>query len=487
MTTPDAQPVREHLPEPAAVWRAVAVQSELRLEALGAENRAFRALIVELEQRIAALAAENQTLRDQLDAAQRTAARQAAPFRRRDSKKVGDGQRKRPGRPKGHPGACRAVPAHVDEHVTVPLPDCPHCGGAVADVEPIEQYIEEIPPVRPRVTHLITYRGRCPQCGAVHSTHPLKTSNATGAAQVQLGPRALALAAELNKHHGLTMRTSCGILQRWAGLRLTPGGLAQALQRVGHKAQFAFDSLIQDVRAAAAVFADETSWYVGAPGHWLWVFTTDTTTVYRVEADRGRAVVTDTLGAEFNGVLVSDCLSSYEDVPYRTQKCIAHHLRAIAAARQRPDTPQPDHLDQWKLFFQTVIGIWRARPNLEAEEFATRRAHLETWLDRLLATPRTQAGDLAIQKRIGKRRASIVRCLHEPAAEPTNNRAERALRPAVIARKLSCGNKTEAGKSCFEVLASVATTCLQRGHDFVTYLAGLLPLGARASPVPPAQ
>ena len=164
-------------------------------------------------------------------------------------------------------------------------------------------------------------------------------------------------------------------------------------------------------------------------------------------------------------MLVSDCLASYENVPYRTHKCIAHHLKAIAEARQRPDTADPSYLDQWKLFFQTVIGIWRARPHMSVEEFAARRGHLEAWLDRLLAAERTQPGDVAIRNRIGKRRASILVCLYEPAAEPTNNRAERELRPAVIARKVSCGNKTEAGKRSFEVLRSVASSCLKRGHD----------------------
>ena len=75
-------------------------------------------------------------------------------------------------------------------------------------------------------------------------------------------------------------------------------------------------------------------------------------------------------------------------------------------------------------------------------------------------------------------------CLYVPAAEPTNNRAERDLRPAVIARKLSCGNKTEAGKRSFEVLRSVASSCLKRGHDVVSSLAGLFPFGARADPEP---
>jgi transposase len=457
-----------------------------RFEQLREENQALRALVAELEKRIADLVAENKALRDQLDEAQRQAARQAAPFRRRDSKKVPDEKRKRPGRPKGHPGSHRVVPTHVDAEVDVPLPRCPQCGGGVEEVEPIEQFIEEIPPLRPTVTRLVTYRGKCPHCGEVQSSHPLKTSDATGGAKVQLGPRAQAMASVLNKQHGLTMRTTCRVIDQLVGLRLTPGGLAQLVQRVGQKAEAPYATLILDLRAAAATFVDETSWYLGGPGWWLWVFTTTTETVYRVEPSRGRDVVTDTLGSGFAGVLVSDCLASYENVPYRTHKCIAHHLKAIAEARDRLDTPDPSYLNEWKLFFQAVIGIWRAQPQMDAEEFALRRGSLEAWLDRLLATERAQPGDVAIRNRIGKRRESILTCLYEPAAEPTNNRAERDLRPAVIARKLSCGNKTAAGKRSFEVLRSVASSCCKRGHDVISYIAGLLPMGARAGPVPAA-
>ena len=455
-----------------------------RVEQLDQEIGALRATVAELERRVAELIAENRALQDQLDESRRQAARQAAPFRRRDSQKVPEARRRRPGRPKGHPGAHRSIPAQVDEHIEVPLPACPHCGGAVEEVEPVEQFIEEIPPVRPRVTHLITYRGRCPDCGEVHSTHPLKTSCATGAAGAQLGPRAQALAATLNKQHGLTMRTTCRVLDQLAGLRLSPGGLAQLVQRVGQKAEAPYAALIVDIRAAAAVFVDETSWYVGAPGAWLWVFTTTTEAVYRVESSRGRDVVADTLGAGFAGVLVSDCLASYEKVPYRTHKCIGHHLKAISEARKRPDTADTGYLDEWRLFFRTVIGYYRAREHMSGEEFAERRRRLEGWLERLLATPRTGAGEVAIQNRIGRRLGSILTCLYEPAAEPTNNRAERDLRPAVIARKLSCGNKTGAGRRGFEVLRSVATSCWKRGHDAVSFIAGLLPFGARADPVP---
>jgi transposase len=444
----------------------------------------LRQRIEELEQRIRMLEAENRHLREQLDEEQRRAARQAAPFRRRESKKIPEGQKKRPGRKPGHPGFSRAVPDHVDEHVEVPLNGCPGCGGLVDDVQPVEQFVEEIPPVRPHITRIVTYQGTCLRCGPVRSQHPLQMSEAKGAAKVQLGPRALALAAAINKRHGATLRTTCRLLHDMAGLRLTPGGLTQALQRVGRKVQGAYQQLITELRSRPAVFADETSWYVGGPGHWLWTFTSDTTTVYRVEPSRGRDMVTETLGPEFAGMLVSDCLASYESVPYRKHKCIAHHLRAIAEARKRPDTPDPSHLDQWKLLFQAVTGIWRARSAMGEAEFLVRRTALESWCDRLLVPARAQPGDEAIQRRIGKRRGDVLGCLYEPAAEPTNNRAERALRPAVIARKLSCGNKTEAGKCCFEILTSVATTCEQRGHELITWLASCLPLAAQTQPVP---
>jgi hypothetical protein len=113
----------------------------------------------------------------------------------------------------------------------------------------------------------------------------------------------------LTKQHGLTMRTTCRVLDRLAGLRLSPGGLAQLVQRGGQKAEAPYAALIVDIRAAA-VFVDETSWYVEAPGAWLWLFTTSTETVYRVESSRGGDVVADTLGVGFAGALVNDCLTS---------------------------------------------------------------------------------------------------------------------------------------------------------------------------------
>lgn len=145
------------------------------------------------------------------------------------------------------------MPAQIDETIDVPLVQCPQCSGAVADVEPCEQYIEDIPPVRPHVTKLTTYVGTCPSCGEVRSTHPLQVSTARGAAGTHLGGRAMALAAWLNKRLGMTTRSVCKLLQGLFGLKLTPGGLTQALARVADKVQPAFDQLVTELRGQSGV------------------------------------------------------------------------------------------------------------------------------------------------------------------------------------------------------------------------------------------
>jgi transposase len=462
-------------------------ERERRVHELEAELALLRnQRIPELEVRVRDLVAENRALREQLENALRAAVRQSAPFRRREEAKVADSEKKKPGRKRGHPPAYRAIPADVDDSIDLPLPCCPHCGGPVHDVVALEQYIEEILPARPHVARIVTYHGRCEHCGDVASKHPLQTSTAGGAAKVQLGPRARALAARLNKDHGLTMRTTCAVLQDLTGLKLTPGGLAHNLARTAKRVTPTYDSLIMDVRASPVTFADETSWYVGQPGWWLWTFTTHDTTFYRVDSSRGSDVVSDVLGESYRGTLISDCLASYDPIDCRKHKCIAHQQRAIAEARRLPGTTDTTYLHEWDLFFQTVTGLWRARPAMDESEFIAGRAGLEAWRDRLLARVCTQPADISIRKRMSKQQPHLLGCLYEPMAEPTNNRAERALRPSVIARKLSCGNKTESGKETFEILKSLAVTCAQRSHEFVTFLASHLSLASDPISLRPA-
>jgi transposase len=419
------------------------------------------------------LTTENRQLREQLDQAQREAARQAAPFRRSERQKIPKERQKRPGRPEGHPGVNRPTPPQIDESIVVPLEACPRCGGLVANCLPVEQYIEEIPPVRPHVIKLTTYHGWCGACGEIASTHPLKTGNGTLASQVHLGPRALALVAALNKQHGLSMRKTCRVLQDLCGLKLSPGGLSQALDRLADRLHPDYQALFADLQAGPATYVDETSWWVGGPGHWLWVFTSPTTTLFQVEDNRAAGVVTTVLTVDYSGVLVSDCLGIYDTVPLaHKHKCIAHHQKAIREQLDSPGLDDPTYLEEWKAFFRRITALWKVWRLLPTEQQAAARMNCAAQRDALLARELTQPQDLRIRNRLLKRQPFLLTCLDYPEdVEPTNNRAERALRPAVIARKISCGNKTTRGKETWQKLASLLTTWRQRSDDPVARLA----------------
>jgi transposase len=429
-------------------------------------------------ERIIALTLENLRLKGQLESARasiqqlderleqlhRQAHRQVAPFRRAEHQR--DAHPARPGRPSGHPASFRPQPDQLDERVHVPLPACPHCGGAVDQKSPLVQYIEEIPVVRPRVTELVTEQGWCAHCQQeVYSTHPLQTGRAGGAAAAQLGPRALALACDLNKAKGLSMRKTVAILGEHFGLKLSAGGLALLVQRVGRKVQPQYEQLALELRQSAVVHADETSWWVGGPGWWLWVFATPKLTVYVVIKSRAAAVALAVLGEAFAGVLVSDCLAIYDDLNALQQKCYSHHLKAVSEALETH--PQADYLSQVQALLRTAI-LLKALQGPGPEPRFDQCVHtLRQRAHALLNAPRAHLAEEKVRMRLWKQRDHLFTFLERPEVPATNNLAERQLRPAVIARKISCGNKTEKGAVAWAVLASVAATCRQTGQSFI--------------------
>jgi transposase len=415
--------------------------------------------IAELKEQIRDLNDRNHGLSSKVEALEKTAARQAAPFRL--AEKDRSSAPRKPGRPKGHPGVHRPIPDHVDQEIVVPLPRCPDCGQALSPPRPVVQYIEELPVVRPHVIKLITHEADCPHCQkAVRSTHPLQVSLAEGAAGVQLGPVALGVAAELNKKHGLTMRRTCAVLRQLFALKLSPGGLAQALRRLAGKLEPAYENLLARLRAGPYVHSDETSWWVGGPGHWLWVFATKDSTVYRVAEGRGRNLVVENLGADYAGVLVSDCLSVYDGVNELQHKCYSHHLKAISRALEAGPSA---YLEQLRALLKAAMALKGA--GVEAEPQAQLRRALEQQAQELLDTPRCGLEE-KVRMRLYKQRDHLFTFLDHPQVEATNNLAERQLRPAVIARKISCGNKTARGARTWEILTSLAATCAQRGESF---------------------
>lgn len=436
---------------------------------------------VRLKSQLAEARAQLEKFEQKVQELQRQAHRSAAPFRRPEHER--SPHPSRPGRKAGHPGACRPVPEHIDECIRVDLECCPHCQGPVDQKQSLTQYIEEIPQVRPRVTQLTTQSAWCAHCQCeVSSTHPLQTSRASGAAAVHLGPRALALACDLNKAKGLSTRQTVAVLRDYFGLKLTPGGLALLVQRVGRTLQPEYERSVLALRQSPVVHADETSWWVGGPGWWLWVFATTSRTVYVVIHSRAAAVALEVLGQDFAGVLVSDCLNIYDDLNPLQQKCYSHHLKAVSEACQLHPQQGEGYLQEVQALMRTGIWLKALQTDAEPARFAQCVQGLRTRAHPLLERPRAQTQEEQVRKRLWKQRDHLFTFLEHPEVPATNNLAERQLRPAVIARKLSCGNKTGKGALAWQVLASLAASCRQEGSSFIELVSQRIPLPRARAP-----
>ena len=457
-----------------AVLEAINKRQNREIRDLTAANLELREQVKTLQAAAAESATQLAELRAQLAQAlkrveelERSSHRQAAPFRRQ--RRGGTGQ---PGRKPGFRGTYRPRPPQIDQEIEVPLAikTCPDCQ-AHLERRPLTQIIEEIPPIRPVVTRLTTWHATCPCCERQwHSEHELQVSSAQGAAGVHLGPRATALATILKAHFGLPFSRVAGVLQRGFGLSISRGGLSHLLHRVAGKAQATYEELLEKIRNSRAVYADETSWYVGQPGYWLWVFTTPQYTLYHVAEGRGRAVAERILGQNFQNVLITDCAPAYAHLPCKQHKCIAHHLRRLKELRE--DTRHTTYLDTCERFWKDVIALSQARLHMDVEEYAAEYLSLKRRLETLLTQPLRQIGDRKFQNRMNRAQPHLLGCL-EHHVEPTNNRAERAIRPAVIARKLSCGNKTPRGAHSWEILVSHCTTLHQQGQDLLASIGTL--------------
>jgi transposase len=448
------------------------------VERLRRENEQLREDLRRSEAERQRLRRENDKLKDELEAARRAVSRQAAPF----SRGTPVAAPKRPGRRAGAAygaHAHRRLPRHVDETYTAPLPAaCPHCAAPVRLAREATQYQEELPVQRPIVRRFDVHIGQCTQCRRrVQGRHPLQTSDALGAAAVQLGPQAVALAVLLNKRVGLPYGKITTLLRDRFGLRVTRGGLVHAIHRTARQAQPTYETLRATVRGSPVVTADETSWRVDADLQWLWAFVTPATTVYAIQPGRGLAQAAQVIGVDYAGVLQRDGWQSYRQFTHAAhQTCLAHLLRRCRVLLL--DYPAQPFVTAVKAILQAALATrdrHRAGDVTDQGLAIARGQYVERLGHRLARTPSRRPAIRRFQQHLVVEFDAIFSFLFDPTLDATNWRAEQALRPAVVTRKLcGGGNRTRRGADSQQVLASVLRTADQRGLDATDVLVALL-------------
>jgi transposase len=448
-------------------WEATSWEElEREAERLRQENERLRRELERAERERDRLREERDRLEKELEAARRAAKRQAAPF----SKGAPSPCPRRPGRKPGPaygPRAWRPVPTHVDEVVEVlPPAECATCGGVIGTERVDVQYQADLPPVRPHVTAFHVHVGRCRRCGRrVQGRDARQTSTATGAAASQVGPRALAWAAWLHTGLGVPFAKVATILRTGFGLTITPGGLVHALHRVGRRTAPTYAALVAVVRRSPVVAPDETGWKVGGRLWWLWVFVTRDVTVYAIQPGRGYTQAAAILGPRYGGIVVRDGWAPYRKLSQAThQTCLAHLLRrchGLLEVAQRGAARVP-HAVRRVLLAALAIRERRDAGQLAGHGLAVAIGRLEARTDRLLAGRVTHPPNRRLLQHLRTERPALFTCLRHPEVDATNWRAEQAIRPAVVTRKVCGGNRTPHGAATQQLVASILRTCWQR-------------------------
>jgi len=438
-------------------------------ERLRAENQQLRRETAALEKRIVQLEADLQALKELLDIAQRRGKRQATPFSKGEPKAAP----KKPGRKAGHPAAHRAIPEKVDRTEEAPLPPaCPDCGGAVVEDAVQTQYQIDVPrPIPVSVTQFNLHVGHCAACGQrLQGRHPEQTSDATGAAAVQIGPNALGLAAELKHVMGIPFGKVARILSTATELEISRATLARASQRLARKCQPTYARLIVRLRQSAVVHVDETGWKIGGHSAWLWVFTNDDVSLYVIDPSRAHEVVEAILGTDYAGVLVSDCFLAYDPLTCAQSKCVGHLLRHCKELQELKSGRAVQFTRDLACLLRAASTLKARREQYSAHGYQVACGRLEAALDRLLDRHLTDPDNARFAKTLRKQRPRLLTFLYHTAVPPTNNAAERELRPAVVVRKTGGCNRTAAGADAHAILASVLRTCQKQGFDPVEVL-----------------
>lgn len=371
---------------------------------------------------------------------------------------------KRPGAKKGHLGSRRQIPERIDWQVEHRADCCPDCGGRLKRCgETRIRYTEDIPDIRPEVTEHTIHRDWCPKCK--QKVEPPVAAALPGST---LGLRVLVLSAWLHYALGNTLSQIVEVFNFHLQLKLTPGGLVQMWYRLQEILFAWYEEIQQQALQSAVLHGDETGWRVDGKTHWLWCFGDRTLTYFMIDRSRGSPALAKFFVEEFNGTLVTDFWGAYNAVACAArQTCLVHLLRELEQTEKykSPGKHWGEFAKKLRRLIADAIRLWRRKAELPAETYASRRQRLDARLAEMIEADWQDAHAGRLIKRLRRHQHDLFTFLDQPGVPFDNNHAERSIRPAVILRKNSYGNRSERGADCQAVLMSVLRTLKQRGHD----------------------
>ena len=372
-------------------------------------------------------------------------------------------RKKRPGQKAGHVGVTRRAPEHIDEVIEETLEECPQCHHALGEAIAVEKQIQE--DIIPARVHVREYRRHvycCEHCeqkvrAPYHPEHvPFG----------YLGGNVLIQAAILKYHHCLPYRKIQELFQELAGLTVSAGGISQALARVSQWLGVEKQQLLLAIRGSPQVHADETGWRLDGKKSWLWALVNERLAYYYIDRSRGRKVLKELLGQDFDGTLISDFYSVYLKLPYRMQKCLVHLLREFYECAKTDRTEEFVNAHRKiKRLINDARRLKDKHDKIPSGEYARLRFRLEERLFNFMAAGYTNKNLQRLSKRLAQSWLDMFRFLKDPSLAWNNNLAERMIRLNVIYRNRSFGNRSDRGAEAHGTIMSIMQTLRLQGKN----------------------
>ena len=385
--------------------------------------------------------------------------------------KTGKIKKKKRGAPKGHRGASRPIPKSIDRTENVsPHSVCPDCRGTVDGTGSFDKVIiEDIVAIVKEVVQRNLEIGKCRCCGKeVRHPHVFGPP-------VRVGGNASAMLVSMRQTLGVSFGKLAGFSSEYLGIPLTESGAYGIVTRAADKMKAIADSLKLTLREKDWLNVDETGWKKDGERWYMWGFFDDKRAVYHPSPSRSADVPKEILGKNFKGTVIADFYSAYNFLG-STQRCLVHYLRAVCD--ELKITPHCRFLKKQKKNCKEIIkiGAQFAKDDLtdkDRERKGNRAKELFDEMRRANPPPKNKVC-VRLSKRLERFKDSILTFLHVPGIDCHNNRAERQLRPVVLFRKISFGNRTEEGAERYGNTATVIETARLQGYSPFLFMKDLI-------------
>lgn len=380
----------------------------------------------------------------------------------------GSGKKKKGGQ-KGHAGIARElVPVEeVDEVIACKPTDICACGGVVHvdELDYERKQVFELPPIKPHITEYQIFKGCCSNCsGMLRGTLP------TGTPPGILGPRALATIALLTGKFHLSKRDVEELFCDYFGLSICAATVCNAEQRMSNALKAAYDEVVEDIKQAPVLHADETGHKVAGKRAWMWIVLSSMYAVFFARASRTKKVAQEILGTNFSGILISDRYNAYLWVNKR-QLCWAHLIRDFVKLQDAGGIAA-EFADKMLGFVKEMFTLWHGfkANNITRAELQEQMLPIRIEIENLLEKGKNEPLPEVLCKQLCKLKSALWVFVDNAGVEPTNNEAERMIRQYVIWRKTSFGTQSQKGNAFVERILTTIATCKRQNRKVFEFL-----------------